>query len=106
MKIHKEGRKLLFWLLVALAVINLLLSWLVTDQKVVLDVILLVSVFLFLLVLEFLRNPSVQLSDDPNLVYGPADGKVVVIEEVEEQEYLKDTRRQISIFMSPINVHV
>src|SRR5690554_1053482 len=106
MKVHKEGRKLLFWLLVALVVVNLILSRFVVGQEVVLDVILLVSVIIYLLVLQFFRNPTVQLSGDANIVYAPADGKVVVIEEVEEQEFLKDQRRQISIFMSPINVHV
>ena len=106
MKIHKEGRKLLFWLLVVLTVVNLMLSRFFVDQKFMLDMVLLISVILYLLVLQFFRNPTIELPGDANLVYAPADGKVVVIEEVQEDEFLKEKRRQISIFMSPINVHV
>jgi phosphatidylserine decarboxylase len=67
----------------------------------------LVSVILFLLVLQFFRNPIRQIIDaDNNIIYAPADGKVVVIEETHEGEYFKDKRLQVSIFMSPVNVHV
>ena len=66
-----------------------------------------VSLILFLLVLQFFRNPVRQIIDaDDNIVYAPADGKVVVIEETHEGEYFKDKRLQVSIFMSPVNVHV
>lgn len=66
-----------------------------------------VSLVLFLLVLQFFRNPSREiLVADNNIVYAPADGKVVVIEETVENEYFKDRRLQVSIFMSPTNVHV
>lgn len=66
-----------------------------------------ISVVFFLLILQFFRNPEriIRQADD-KLVYAPADGKVVVIEETEEPEYFKDRRLQVSIFMSPINVHV
>ena len=65
------------------------------------------SLLFFLVVLQFFRNPQrlVPVEDD-NLVYAPADGKVVVIEEAVEAEYFKDKRLQVSIFMSPVNVHV
>jgi phosphatidylserine decarboxylase len=57
--------------------------------------------------LQFFRNPLRQIpAEDASLVYAPADGKVVVIEETEEGEYLRDRRIQVSIFMSPLNVHV
>lgn len=66
-----------------------------------------VSVVIFLLVLQFFRNPRREIMvADNNLVYAPADGKVVVIEEAHESEYFKDKRQQVSIFMSPTNVHV
>lgn len=66
-----------------------------------------ISVLLFLLVLQFFRNPVRLIPDcDNELVYAPADGKVVVIEETDEQEYFHDRRLQVSIFMSPVNVHV
>jgi len=66
-----------------------------------------ISLVLFLTVLQFFRNPPrlVPLEDD-SIVYAPADGKVVVIEEAVETEYFKDKRLQVSIFMSPVNVHV
>lgn len=68
---------------------------------------LLLSIILFLLVLQFFRNPERLLPTvDQQLVYAPADGKVVVIEEAFEPEYLQEKRLQISIFMSPVNVHV
>ena len=61
---------------------------------------------LFLLILQFFRHPSVDVTLADGKVIAPADGKVVVIEETEEEEYLKEKRIQVSIFMSPINVHV
>ena len=57
-------------------------------------------------VLQFFRNPSRKTIVNANHIIAPADGKVVVIEEVEEPEYFKDKRIQVSVFMSPINVHV
>jgi phosphatidylserine decarboxylase len=59
-----------------------------------------------IVVLQFFRSPNRDWTKDKNLVICPADGKVVVIEETEETEYFKDKRLQVSIFMSPINVHV
>ena len=62
---------------------------------------------LLVLILQFFRNPTRTIPQmDENTIYAPADGKVVVIEEVEETEYYKDKRIQVSIFMSPLNVHV
>jgi len=61
----------------------------------------------WLLILQFFRNPNRRLTKtDDSIIYAPADGKIVVIEEVEETEYFKDRRLQVSIFMSPLNVHV
>tara|TARA_A100001011_G_scaffold359629_1_gene406272 strand:+ start:862 stop:1512 length:651 start_codon:yes stop_codon:yes gene_type:complete len=64
------------------------------------------SVVLLTLVLQFFRNPKRVTSQNENQVISPVDGKVVVIEEVFEKEYFKDKRLQVSIFMSPLNVHV
>jgi phosphatidylserine decarboxylase len=61
---------------------------------------------LYLTILQFFRHPNRNIPIGENLIIAPADGKVVVIEEVVESEYFKDKRRQVSIFMSPINVHV
>src|SRR5690554_199085 len=106
MKIHKEGRKLLFWMLIGLTVFSIILHRFIPEQQTVLNVVILASVIIYLLVLQFFRNPSIIMPTDETLVYAPADGKVVVIEETMEEEYLRERRRQISIFMSPVNVHI
>jgi len=106
MTIHKEGKKLLFWMLMILAGINIALHQIIPDQEILLNVILIASIIIFLLVLQFFRNPVFKSGSDVQMVYAPADGKVVVIEEAMEEEYLHEKRKQISIFMSPINVHV
>jgi phosphatidylserine decarboxylase len=106
MKIHKEGRKLLFWMLIGLTAFSVILHWLMPGQQTLLNVVILASVIIYLLVLQFFRNPSIVMPSDETLVYAPADGKVVVIEETMEEEYLREKRRQISIFMSPVNVHI
>lgn len=106
MSIHKEGRALLFWLLLFLVAINFGLNKWIPEQETVLNVLLLVSVIFYLIVLQFFRNPFLTLPNEDKLVFAPADGKVVVIEEITENEYLNEKRKQVSIFMSPINVHV
>lgn len=106
MTIHKEGKSLLFWTLIVLAAINIGLHQLFPEKELLLNVFLLGSIVLYLAVLQFFRNPAIPIPDDPQLIYAPADGKVVVIENNHEDEYLKEERVQVSIFMSPINVHV
>jgi len=64
------------------------------------------SVVLLILVLQFFRNPKRETQPNEKQIISPVDGKVVVIEEVYEKEYFKDQRLQVSIFMSPLNVHV
>lgn len=68
--------------------------------------ILAISILIFLMVLQFFRNPKRDIPLNNVQILAPVDGKVVVIEEVFEKEYFKDKRLQISVFMSPINVHV
>lgn len=106
MKIHKEGKKLLFWMLIGLTVFSVILHLLIPEQQTLLNVVILLSIIVYLLVLQFFRNPSIVMPTDEGLVYAPADGKVVVIEETMEEEYLKEKCRQVSIFMSPVNVHI
>ena len=105
MTIHREGIKPLFYLLVVLTAINFGARQL-TGNEIITDVLLGISLVVYLLVLQFFRNPSIKITRDANAVIAPADGKVVVIEETTETEYLKDRRIQVSIFMSPINVHI
>jgi phosphatidylserine decarboxylase len=106
MTIHREGRVLLFWLLIILALLNYLLYYFLPDERLWINVSMLGSVVIYLIILQFFRNPIFPLPNEEGIVFAPADGKVVVIEETFEGEYLKENRRQVSIFMSPINVHV
>lgn len=76
------------------------------DARLLSNVAVLSSIVIYLIILQFFRNPIIKLPNDPSLVYAPAEGKVVVIEEAFEDEYLKEKRKQVSIFMSPINVHI
>lgn len=106
MKIHKEGRMILFTLIVILFLVNLVVFLSVPGNAFLQNLAVIVSAIIFLLVLQFFRNPAVETQINEELVIAPADGKVVAIEDVSEQEYFKDIRKQVSIFMSPINVHV
>lgn len=107
MTIHREGYPTIGITALIFAVINLAtfnflgnsLYWLTLT-------ILLVTLFLFLFIISFFRIPNRTLTINDKQIICPADGKVVVIEEVVDVEYFKDKRIQVSIFMSPANVHV
>ena len=103
---HKEGAKIiLFSLLIAVSII-LGVDYLISIPWVV-KVVQIVTLLFLVIVLQFFRNPKRTLDDiADHLILAPVDGKVVVIEEVYEPEYFKDKRLMVSIFMSPINVHV
>jgi phosphatidylserine decarboxylase len=106
MLLHREGYKIILVTMLILAGINIgIQSWL-GEEHLVGKFILAVSLVFFILIVQFFRNPSRNTIINDSHVIAPCDGKVVVIEEVEEPEYFKDKRRQISIFMSPLNVHV
>jgi phosphatidylserine decarboxylase len=106
MTIHKEGRTLLFVLLIALFIINWAIGFYFPQAQAVQTIALVVSLFFYLIILQFFRLPIFIVEKNEKQVIAPADGKVVVIEETEETEYLKSKRIQVSIFMSPVNVHV
>ncbi|QNH62153.1 phosphatidylserine decarboxylase family protein [Hymenobacter sediminicola] len=106
MKIHKEGRRILFFTLLALLAINLLLFRVNAENLLFNQIFAGASAIAFLLLLQFFRSPARRLFTHEDLLVAPADGKVVVIEDVHEPEYFDDVRKQISIFMSPINVHI
>ena len=106
MTIHKEGRVLLFVLLLLFAGAYLAAIYFFPENVALQNGILVGSIIFYFIVLQFFRNPKVMVASDDKHVLAPADGKVVVIEEVEEKEYFHERRLQVSIFMSPINVHV
>ena len=102
---HKEGFKII--LIAALILVSglLLIDNFIGNYWLQKSMMIILLVF-FVLILQFFRDPKRNTVLDDNHIIAPADGKVVVIEEVEEKEYFKGKRRQISIFMSPLNVHV
>lgn len=104
-KIHREGHTILFIVLVTLFLLNVVIHK-ITDQIWIHNVSILLSLVIYGFVLQFFRNPHRDITRDEYKILAPADGKVVLIQEVDEPEYFKDKRLQISIFMSPLNVHV
>lgn len=106
MTIHREGFSLLFISLLVLFGINYLIFYFAPEAVVIQNIAIGISIILYLIILQFFRNPIFDISKNDKTVLAPADGKVVVIEETLEPEYLKTRRKQISIFMSPVNVHV
>ncbi len=107
MTIHREGTKTILYTALFLAGLNFgLLKLMGCDYCWISTSILVLSVALWLFIISFFRIPNRKLTIDDLLIVAPADGKVVVIEEVVDPEYFKDKRLQVSIFMSPANVHV
>jgi phosphatidylserine decarboxylase len=104
LKFHSEGGKtILISTFITVAVVlgssYIPIFWL---QKAV----QILALLFLIIILQFFRNPNRQIQPNDNCIVAPVDGKVVVIEEVFEKEYFNDKRLQVSIFMSPINVHV
>lgn len=106
MKIHKEGYKSIVITGLLFLVANLVSFFFISFNYPLISLaIFIVTLFLFLFIISFFRVPTRQLVTGEKLVVAPADGKVVVIEETFDEEYFHDKRLQISIFMSPANVH-
>ena len=103
--IHREGRKPLFTVLILLTLLYFFIKKLHLPEWVI-QFYLGFAIVLYFLVLQFFRNPKRITTSNINEIIAPADGKIVIIEECIEHEYLKDKRILISIFMSPFNVHV
>lgn len=102
---HKEGFKIIF-VTALIMVATIFLADYYIQNIWIQKGLMIAMLILFILILQFFRNPKRNTKINDNYIIAPADGKVVVIEEVVENEYFKDKRRQISIFMSPLNVHV
>lgn len=102
---HKEGHKIIF-----ITLIFVVGGFLLVDSFISINwlrTLILLALFVFLiLILQFFRNPKRHTKPNDKQVLSPVDGKVVVIEEVFEKEYFKEKRLQVSVFMSPLNVHV
>jgi phosphatidylserine decarboxylase len=102
MKLHKEGFKSLrneLLILISLAYFSY------TSNNEIVDGLFIIMLLIFIITINFFRIPKRTFERKDGVVYAPCDGKIVVIEETEETEYFKDKRLQISIFMSPLNVH-
>jgi phosphatidylserine decarboxylase len=106
MTLHKEGTGTISLTIIGLLAANAALRYFLPEQDILHTLLLIVSLFLFVIVVQFFRKPNRTTSINPKHIIAPADGKVVVIEEVVETEYFKGPRRQVSIFMSPLNVHI
>lgn len=107
MTIHKEGYSSIAWATILFGVINILSFYFISYWSPALSwVIFIGTLILLIFLISFFRIPKRQLYAGDNAIVAPADGKVVAIEEVEADEYFSDRRIQVSIFMSPLNVHV
>ncbi|TWW02301.1 phosphatidylserine decarboxylase family protein [Chitinophaga pinensis] len=106
MKIHREGLATILLSFAVLALINGVIFYFLGHMPLLCRIVAGFSLVLFLFIISFFRIPKREMKLDESLVIAPCDGKVVVIEETYEPEYFKDKRLQVSIFMSPANVHV
>jgi phosphatidylserine decarboxylase len=102
---HKEGFKIITTVFLISAILAVSAHFLIDNEYLEKGILLVVLIVLFL-ILQFFRNPKRDFKLKTNQVLSAVDGEVVVIEEVFEKEYFKDKRLQISVFMSPLNVHV
>lgn len=106
MKIHREGYTSLFMTLLFITGLTVIINILWPGSTTWHYIIYAIFVLFFFGILQFFRSPKRKIPLDSNHVLCPADGKVVVIEKTTENEYFHDERIQLSIFMSPVNVHV
>ncbi len=107
MTIHKEGFKSIALSVILFGVINVLSFYFLSETTPVISwLIFIITLGLLVFMISFFRIPKRELTIQSNAVVAPADGKVVVIEEVQADEFFNDRRIQVSIFMSPLNVHV
>lgn len=102
---HKEGNTIISITVIAVLT-AVLLTYFFIPNIIVQGLIYAVALFFLIIILQFFRNPKRNTVIDDSTIVSPVDGKVVVIEEVFEKEYYKDKRIQVSVFMSPLNVHV
>ena len=102
---HREGQKIILTTFFSVGIIIVLTHFYLVEPWIK-NTVQILAVILLILILQFFRNPKRVINKNFNDILAPVDGKVVAIEEVEEEEYFKDKRKQVSIFMSPTNVHI
>lgn len=102
---HKEGHKIIV-LFLSITIIDILIVEYFIENSTLKIFIQIISLLILILILQFFRNPKRNTVISDEKILSPVDGKVVIIKKVFEKEYFKDERLQISVFMSPINVHV
>ena len=100
---HKEGITIIFTAFVVIAVLIISIDYFEIKFGLPLKISLII---MLVLILQFFRNPKITINTNENYILSPVDGKVVIIEEVFEPEFFNDKRLQVSVFMSPLNVHV
>ena len=103
---HKEGRPIVAIFFVFFTAINLVVDYFISSNLTANWILGIASVLFFIFIIRFFRKPKRPLITDENTIYAPADGTVMVIEETLENEYFKDKRIQVSIFMSVWNIHI
>jgi len=108
MRIHKEGHKIILFSFSTLLIFGLLINGYLSfsEHKILCSVLYALLLIGFAFIVRFFRSPFRILEKDDNAIYAPADGTIVVLETVDDKKYLKENRIQVSIFMSPMNVHV
>ncbi len=106
MTLHKEGTASIFLAILFGVIVNFCTYYFCPNTTWLQVFGIFLSAFILIIILQFFRKPIFDIKKDDSILLAPADGKVVVIEEVEEPEFFKDKRIQVSIFMSPFNVHI
>ena len=100
---HKEGYKIIISSFFVASIIVISTDYFEIKYGSSIEIFLIICL---ILILQFFRNPKININTNKNYILSPVDGKVVIIKEVYEPEFFKDNRLQVSVFMSPINVHV
>ncbi len=106
MRIHREGYRVISWTLTSFLLLNIIVICLFYPLIIMWITVLAVSCVMIVFLLFFFRRPVRKINESPGNILSSADGTVVVIEEVEENEYFKDRRLQVSVFMSLFNAHI
>lgn len=106
MTLHREGKATITYTLIGLVLLNTISYFFLKNYIAVQIALIIFSIIFLYIILQFFRSPNRKIFRNEQLVVSPCDGKVVVIEETYEPEYYKEKRLQVSIFMSPFNVHI